>query len=320
MDKLQGWAPMPKKNEVETKLTSADKKAFAKHEETIRSGLTSFIEVGHALAEIRDSRLYREDFETFEDYCASRWDLVRRAAYNRIAAAEVVDEIRRVQNSAHVPLVESHALEVAAAGDNAAKVWAAVLKQSPKLADGSPCTTAKKIAAIRDAMLAPKPKQESKPKDEPPRTDKATDTAVSPPEDEPSKLVNGKQEDKEEKPTGDNPFPEQAERMQTIARQLSDLAGRIETAQETIAKFKGEGFAGLPNGENIGISLTNVIASLKSHAASIKGAAPACMCLDCGGKGCLFCGHRRWQTAEEKRSAESRRKARETVGKAGARA
>jgi len=164
------------KNEVVTKLTPADRKALAKHEETIRGGLTSFIEVGHALAEIRDSELYREEFKSFEAYCNDKWDLKRQTAYDKIHAAEIVAELQNVRSSVHVPQAESQALELAKAKTDAPKVWAEVLKRSPKLADGSPCTTAKKIAEIRDELLKPKvaaatPKVAStitvEPKDEP---------------------------------------------------------------------------------------------------------------------------------------------------------
>lgn len=144
------------KQEVVTKLTAADRKALVKHEETIRNGLTSFIEVGHALMEIQDSRLYREDFNSFDEYFETQWGLAKQTAYQKIAAAAVVDSIQKVRNHGHVPLIETHALELVKAKDDAPKVWAEVLKQSPKLADGSPCTTAKKIAAIRDEMLKPK--------------------------------------------------------------------------------------------------------------------------------------------------------------------
>jgi hypothetical protein len=42
-----------------------------------------------ALAEIRDSRLYREEFETFEGYCKERWDMRKTHANRLIGAANV---------------------------------------------------------------------------------------------------------------------------------------------------------------------------------------------------------------------------------------
>lgn len=58
-------------------------------EVTIERGLTTFVEVGAALLEIRDSRLYRTTHSTFEDYCRDRWEMNVRYANRIIAAAEV---------------------------------------------------------------------------------------------------------------------------------------------------------------------------------------------------------------------------------------
>jgi phage N-6-adenine-methyltransferase len=59
-------------------------------EQTIERGLETFVEVGEALREIRDARLYKEQNETFEDYCRERWGMGRNFANKQIAAAEVV--------------------------------------------------------------------------------------------------------------------------------------------------------------------------------------------------------------------------------------
>lgn len=40
-------------------------------EQTIERGLNSFVEVGEALAKVRDLRLYRDEYGTFEELCAS---------------------------------------------------------------------------------------------------------------------------------------------------------------------------------------------------------------------------------------------------------
>ena len=43
-----------------------------------------------ALVEIRDSRLYREEYETFEDYCKGRWDYTIRHCDRLMSAAGTV--------------------------------------------------------------------------------------------------------------------------------------------------------------------------------------------------------------------------------------
>jgi hypothetical protein len=48
-----------------TSLTVGEARQLASYEERIQAGLTSFVDVGHALVAIRDKKLY-SDFGTFE--------------------------------------------------------------------------------------------------------------------------------------------------------------------------------------------------------------------------------------------------------------
>jgi hypothetical protein len=52
--------------------------------------MQSFVEVGAALIEIRDAKLYRDGFDTFDDYCSERWDFSRQRAYQLIDASALV--------------------------------------------------------------------------------------------------------------------------------------------------------------------------------------------------------------------------------------
>lgn len=85
--------------------------SLAECEAVIERGLRSFVEVGEALLRIRDERLYREGFETFESYCTDRWDLGRKRAYDFIASAEVVAELSPIGDTR--PANESVARELA---------------------------------------------------------------------------------------------------------------------------------------------------------------------------------------------------------------
>ena len=58
--------------------------------QTIEAGRKTFVEVGLALAEIRDSRLYRSDHATFEEYCDKKWHWKRAYCYQLIEGAAVV--------------------------------------------------------------------------------------------------------------------------------------------------------------------------------------------------------------------------------------
>jgi hypothetical protein len=50
------------------------------------------------LLEIRDRRLYRAGYRTFEDYCRERWGFVASRARQLIAAAEIASRVESVTN------------------------------------------------------------------------------------------------------------------------------------------------------------------------------------------------------------------------------
>ena len=67
-----------------------DDQRLAELEKTIARGKKTFVDVGLALAEIRDLRLYRREYSNFNEYCQKKWGWQRRYAYNLIEGAEVV--------------------------------------------------------------------------------------------------------------------------------------------------------------------------------------------------------------------------------------
>jgi hypothetical protein len=71
-------------------LTQADTERLKELESVIARGRKTFIEVGYALAEIRDRRLYRQTHPTFEAYCAEQWGWTRQRSYQLMNAATVV--------------------------------------------------------------------------------------------------------------------------------------------------------------------------------------------------------------------------------------
>lgn len=60
---------------------------LAECEAVIERGRQTFIEVGNALAAIRDGRLYQATHPNFDAYCRERWGMTRRHADRQIAAA-----------------------------------------------------------------------------------------------------------------------------------------------------------------------------------------------------------------------------------------
>jgi hypothetical protein len=85
-------------------------------EKVIAKGKKTFVEVGLALAEIRDLRLYKSEYSNFADYCREKWGWERRYAYNLIEGAEVVRALpESVRNGAQID-TESAARELAKVG------------------------------------------------------------------------------------------------------------------------------------------------------------------------------------------------------------
>ena len=80
-------------------ITAAESKRLVELEEIIEKGVGTFLRVGEALAEIRDSRLYRIEHATFEDYCREEWQMARRTAYQFIDGAVAAENVR---HGAHV--------------------------------------------------------------------------------------------------------------------------------------------------------------------------------------------------------------------------
>ncbi|MDV6306031.1 MULTISPECIES: hypothetical protein [Gordonia] len=84
--------------------------ALVECEAVIERGLKSFVEVGQALARIRDERLYKAEFATFEDYCQARWQLNRAHADRLVRTSSLSIQLDRL--GAPSPATESQAREL----------------------------------------------------------------------------------------------------------------------------------------------------------------------------------------------------------------
>lgn len=106
-----------------------------------------------AMELIRDKRLYRASYETFEDYCRERWNKTRRAVDNAIQMEAVVQRIAEHlpdQNEKHV----SHRA-VAEVADLPPETAAAIVAEAAK--DGGKPTAAK----VRKARQASAPQEDT---------------------------------------------------------------------------------------------------------------------------------------------------------------
>jgi len=88
-------------------------RTLADCEAVIRRGLNSFIEVGEALMEIRDNRLYREKgFGRFEDYCQQEWGFSQSRTYQMMDAAKVTGLLESSTIVEQLPSTERQAREL----------------------------------------------------------------------------------------------------------------------------------------------------------------------------------------------------------------
>jgi hypothetical protein len=75
------------------KIARAERDSLRMCEAIIERGLRSFCEVAAALLMIRDERLYRAAYGTFDEYCRKRWNWGRNYVDKQIQAAEVVNHL-----------------------------------------------------------------------------------------------------------------------------------------------------------------------------------------------------------------------------------
>lgn len=80
----------------ENELTVEENKKLDWLEAVIEKGKKTFIDVGMALTEIRDNRLYRKSFDTFEAYCQERWNFSRQFASLQIQSAELAQSLSTI--------------------------------------------------------------------------------------------------------------------------------------------------------------------------------------------------------------------------------
>lgn len=132
-------------NAVEPVLTGTELDRLSTLEATIGAGLRTFVEVGTALAEVRDARLYRVEWDSFEAYCQARWRLTRKRAYDLMAGAEVVASLSPIGDTP-APANEAQARELAKVEpEHRAEVWQRAVAET----DGKPTAAAVERAAQR---------------------------------------------------------------------------------------------------------------------------------------------------------------------------
>jgi len=142
--------------EIVEVLTGTEEDECERYETAIANGLRWFRVVGPSLAAVRDGRLYRNRYATFDTYCEDMWGFTRRHV-DRLIVAATVAEILEVDEVGPIGLTsESQARELVPLVDDP-EALREVYEEALDAASGEP--TAKDL---RDAV-----KRHTKPAERP---------------------------------------------------------------------------------------------------------------------------------------------------------
>lgn len=136
-------------------LTAKESSELARHEKRISEGLQSFVEVGTSLMAIRDGRLYRASYVTFDKYTKDKWDFTKSRANQLIGACEVRQGLTTTVAKTDLPRTERASREVAKAPKE--KQAEVVKKAAAKAASENREPTAKDYAAVVGELAADPP-------------------------------------------------------------------------------------------------------------------------------------------------------------------
>src|ERR1035438_8917314 len=93
-------------------LTPAEQKERQELEAQIKQGWANFLEVGRAVATIRDKQLFRDKYESFEQYLLNELGYSLPYAYSLMGSAEVSDQLSAIAEIKVKPLNEAQFREL----------------------------------------------------------------------------------------------------------------------------------------------------------------------------------------------------------------
>ncbi len=147
-------------------LTPAPSSRLRDLESTIQKGMQTFFEVGTALKEIRDNKLYQADHDTFDSYCQNRWGIDRTYAHRHIQAADVIAGM--LPNGNILPANEFQCRPLVKLLDaDQQHAWQTVIERASLGPDGTKVITAKLVNEVVNETL--------RQNDEPAEADRGSD-------------------------------------------------------------------------------------------------------------------------------------------------
>ena len=261
-----------------------ESRRLAELEKMIAKGKQTFVEVGLALAEIRDLRLYKREYGSFSEYCREKWGWERRYTDYVIAGAEAVKSLPEKVST--IVLTETAARELAKIpAEQRAEVVETVA------AEGKPVTA----AAIK-RRLPPPPMRR--------RAPDGTNGAVPPP---PGQVLDATGWPV---PTQLIPLWQRGDEVREVLANLSRLKGLVRSVEEKRDVLYAE------------MHFSSAMAHLEQLWADFKTAKPFAVCPTCQGQvpdQCTLCRGRglisefRWNTCVTREDKEFRSKVRKST-------
>jgi hypothetical protein len=136
-------------------LSPSQQTELERLEAVIKGGWKTFLEVGEALAQVRDKELYKGKYDSFEEYWRIELGYSRSYAYNLIGSAEVNEQLSSIEDFKDKPLNESQLRELISVPEGKrAEAW----KNAVKLAGDKPLTA----RIVHKAALKFKPRKAAK--------------------------------------------------------------------------------------------------------------------------------------------------------------
>ena len=157
MKELSTVEKMEPEQEIE-ELSPEKMEQLNKCETVIEKNLEGFWEVGTALAEIRDSHLYRKDYGTFEAYCKDKWDMSKAYAHRLIGSAQVYENLSPIGDIQPINEAQARPLAKLETPELQQEAWDMVVETAAP--DGK--VTAKLVKSVVKDFVNPKPDPEQK--------------------------------------------------------------------------------------------------------------------------------------------------------------
>jgi len=140
-----------------SKLNKDQAEELERCETAIKKGWGTFLEVGRALATIRDKELYKGKCDTFDQYWRQELGVSRSYAYSLIECAAVNDQLSAIADIDAKPLNEAQLRELIPVPEaNRAEAW----KKAVELAGDKPITA----KLVRKAAVKFRPRKLGKTK------------------------------------------------------------------------------------------------------------------------------------------------------------